>query len=55
MSDYYEIIERYAVHNRLRYGSADVNAVIGKVISEIPEAKRDIKALMKDTMYIVAG
>ncbi|OYT52947.1 MAG: glutamate--tRNA ligase [Candidatus Altiarchaeales archaeon ex4484_2] len=53
MSEYYEIIRKHAVQNRLRHGKADSNAILGKVISEVPEAKDNIKPLIKEIKYVV--
>ena len=49
-----DIIRKYAIQNRLQYGEAKEKAVMGKVLSEIPEAKKDIEKLMKDIEKIVS-
>jgi len=49
-----DVIRKYAIQNRLRYGRAKEKAVMGRVLSEIPEAKRDIERLMKETKKIVS-
>ncbi len=53
MSEYYEVIRKYAIQNRLQHGEADSTSVLGKVISEVPDAKKNIKSLMKEIMYVV--
>ncbi len=55
MSEYYEVIRKHAVRNRLKYGRADSKAVLGKVISEVPEARDNIKPLIKEIRYVVEG
>lgn len=49
-----DVIRKFAVQNRLRYGKADEKAVMGGVLSEIPEAKKDITALMEGIKKIVS-
>ena len=53
MSEYYEVIRKNAIQNRLRHGKADSKAILGKVISEMPEAKNNIKPLIKEIRYVV--
>ncbi|OYT26030.1 MAG: glutamate--tRNA ligase [Candidatus Altiarchaeales archaeon ex4484_96] len=53
MSEYYEIIRKHAVLNRLKHGKAEPKAIMGKVISEAPKAKKNIKPLMKEIKYVV--
>ncbi len=48
------IIRKYATQNRLQYGKASRDSVLGRVLSEAPEAKKDIKALLVDIDRIVA-
>ncbi|MBN2015186.1 MAG: glutamate--tRNA ligase [Candidatus Altiarchaeota archaeon] len=47
-------IRERAIQNRLQYGRADEKAVIGKVLSEIPEAKRDMRALIEKVKAIIS-
>lgn len=49
-----EIIRKWAEQNRLQYGKASQPSVLGRVLSEAPEAKKDIKALLVDIDRIVA-
>lgn len=53
MSEYYDIIRKHAILNRIEHGKANEKAVLGKVVSEAPEAKEDIQALMNEVKYIV--
>lgn len=41
-----EIIEKHALKNAHDYGKADPGSIIGKVIGEIPDAKKDMKSLV---------
>ncbi len=47
-----EAIKRYGIINRVRYGKADPNAVMGRVVAEFPEAKKDIKNLISEVKAI---
>jgi glutamyl-tRNA synthetase len=47
MSDLTTIIRKHALKNAYDYGSANPGAVVGKVIAEAPEAKKDMKGTMK--------
>lgn len=40
------IIRKHAVRNAYEYGKANPQKVVGKVINELPEAKKDIKVLI---------
>jgi len=42
-----EIVKKYVLHNSVKYEKIDVNSVMGKIIAERPEVKKDIKSLMK--------
>jgi len=42
-----EIILKHALANALKYGRAEKGAVIGKVVAEVPEVKRNLRELMK--------
>lgn len=44
-----EIIRKHALKNAVDYGKANAGAVAGKVIGELPDAKKD----MKDTMQAI--
>jgi len=49
-----EIIRECAIKNRLQYGMAKEKAVLGRVLSEVPEAKRDIGDVSGRVKRIVA-
>jgi len=42
-----EIILKHALKNASEYGKAQPGAVVGKVIAEAPDAKRDMKGTMQ--------
>jgi glutamyl-tRNA synthetase len=48
------IIEAYAAENALNYGKAQTGTVLGKIISENPELKEDVKGLMVEIQSIVS-
>src|SRR3989344_9108399 len=41
------IIKKYVIYNSVKYDKIDVNSVVGKIIAEKPEVKKDIKGLIK--------
>ncbi len=41
-----DIVRKYALKNAKEYGKAEMGAVIGKVIAEIPNAKKEISKIM---------
>lgn len=45
--DIQTIIRKHALKNAYDYGSANTSSVVGKVIAEIPESKKDMKNTMK--------
>ncbi|MDE1850743.1 MAG: glutamate--tRNA ligase [Candidatus Micrarchaeota archaeon] len=47
-------IRKYSVKNALEYGKANEKSVFGKVISEFPETKSDMKGLMSEIARIVS-
>lgn len=49
-----EIIRKHALKNALDYGKANLGAVVGKVVAEFPDAKKDMKATMKKINQVVA-
>src|SRR3989344_4901241 len=50
-----DLILKYALQNAVRYkGKANIGAVIGKVLAENPELKRDTKKLSQEIKKIVA-
>jgi glutamyl-tRNA synthetase len=49
-----DIIRKWAEQNRLQYGKASRDSVLGRVLSDAPEAKKDIKALLVDIDRIVS-
>jgi glutamyl-tRNA synthetase len=48
-----DVVRKHAIQNRLQYGKADERAVLGKVLSEVLDAKEDIKGLMRVIKSIV--
>ncbi|MFH0817554.1 MAG: glutamate--tRNA ligase family protein, partial [Candidatus Micrarchaeota archaeon] len=49
-----ESIKKHALRNALDHGKADPKAVVGRVIAECPEAKKDMKKTMAEIEKIVA-
>jgi glutamyl-tRNA synthetase len=49
-----DVIRKYAIQNRLQHGEAREKAVLGKVLSEFPEAREDIGKLMEEIGNIVS-
>ncbi|MDE1828345.1 MAG: glutamate--tRNA ligase [Candidatus Micrarchaeota archaeon] len=47
-------IRKYSVKNAIEYGKANEKSVFGKVISEFPETKSDMKGLMEEISRIVS-
>lgn len=54
MADLKEVIKKHALKNALDFGKADAGAVVGKVIAEVPECKKDMKATMQELSKIIA-
>lgn len=48
-----EIIRKHALKNAMDYGKANPGAVVGKVIAESPDAKKDMKATMQRINTII--
>ncbi len=48
-----EIIRKHAMSNRVQYGKANGKAVLGKVLAEFPEAKKDMKGLIAEVKSII--
>lgn len=49
-----KIVRKWALQNAAKYGGqADIGAVIGKILSERPELKKDLKNLTKDIKSII--
>ncbi|HLC69236.1 MAG TPA: glutamate--tRNA ligase [Candidatus Bilamarchaeaceae archaeon] len=48
-----EIIRKHALKNALDFGKATANAVVGKVIAEFPDAKKDMKTTMAKVNEVV--
>lgn len=48
-----EAIRKHALKNALDYGKAEPKAIVGKVIGEFPDAKKDIKKTMESIKRIV--
>lgn len=53
MAELSEIIRKYAVENALNYGKAQSKSVMGKVLAEEPDAKKDMSKLQKEVGRIV--
>jgi len=51
MTDLATIIRKHALKNAFDHGKANAGAVVGKVIAEFPECKKD----MKETMRLING
>lgn len=49
-----EVIRKQAIRNAADYGKAQPGSIVGKVIAEIPEAKKDMAATMKEINRVVA-
>lgn len=50
-----DLIRKYALHNAVKHnGTANASAVIGKIIAEDPELKKEIKTLIPRIKEIVA-
>ncbi len=50
-----ELITKFALKNCFDYGKADAKAIVGKVIGEMPDAKKDFQGLMKKISGIVGA
>ncbi len=48
-----KIVRKYAIKNRLEFGKAQKKAVVGKIIAEVPDAKKEIKEIMKIVEKII--
>ncbi|MEW6329171.1 MAG: glutamate--tRNA ligase [Candidatus Micrarchaeota archaeon] len=48
-----DVIRKHALKNAFDYGKADVGAVVGRVVAEVPEAKKDMKKTMATIKKIV--
>jgi len=49
-----DIIRKHALKNKKDFGSTKPNSIIGKVIADFPEAKKDMKSTMQETAKICA-
>ncbi len=47
-----EIIRKHALKNRKQYGTTNPKSIIGKVIADFPEAKKDMKNTMGEAARI---
>jgi glutamyl-tRNA synthetase len=52
--DIKSVARKWALKNAFDYGKADIGAVIGKVIAELPEAKKDMKSSMEIIRSVVS-
>lgn len=50
-----EVIRKHALRNALDHGRADPKAVVGRVIAEFPDAKKDMKSTMKLIAEVVGS
>jgi len=48
-----KIIKKFAVQNRLKHGTANEKAVIGKVLGSVPEARKNIPEVMREIGEVV--
>ncbi len=53
--DLFETARKHALRNALLHGSASAGAVMGKVVAEFPDAKKDMKALGEQIAKAVAA
>ena len=42
-----DLILKYVLYNSVKYDKIEVNSILGKIIAENPESKKDIKSLIK--------
>lgn len=54
MSFLAEVIRKHVLKNAFDYGKANPGSIVGKVIGELPDAKKDMKATMAEIAKIVA-
>lgn len=54
MDDLIKIIRKHALKNAFDYGKANSGAVVGKIVAEYPEAKKDMKTTMKLVSQVIA-
>jgi glutamyl-tRNA synthetase len=50
-----ESIRKHALKNALDYGKADAKSVVGKVLAEFPESKKDMKGTMQKIALEIAA
>lgn len=48
-----DLIFKYVLYNSVKYDKVDINSVLGKIIAERPEAKNDIKLIIKRIKEII--
>ena len=48
-----DIALKYALLNAKQYGKASEDAVIKRIIAEIPEAKKEMKSLLEEVKKVV--
>ena len=48
------IIQKHVLKNAFDYGKANPGSVVGKVIGEFPDAKKDMKATMQEISKEIA-
>jgi len=48
-----DLIFKYVLYNSVKYDKIEINSVLGKIIAERPEAKKDIKLVIKRIKEII--
>ena len=54
MSSLTSVIKKHVLKNAYEYGKANAGSVVGKVIAEFPDAKKDMKATMLEISKIIS-
>jgi len=54
MPDLKTIARKHALKNAFDYGKADIKSVVGKVLAEFPEAKKDMKTTMSTLAAVIS-
>ena len=47
------LILKYVLYNAVKYDKIDINSILGKIIAERPDAKKDIKVIIKRIKEII--
>ena len=48
-----DLILKHVLYNSVKYDKVDVNSILGKIIAENPEAKKDIKSAIEKIKKII--